>query len=123
MNYYKLIVASSYLRYVPGVRFVATNADRTLPIHDGLVRSGAVPCISITSIYPSGQASFDVLYRCTCVPSRFVCIPRQVLPGGGTMVNMIEFNTGRPPEVVVGKPNPLMLTVLTRAAHLDPARR
>jgi ribonucleotide monophosphatase NagD (HAD superfamily) len=39
------------------------------------------------------------------------------------MVNMIEFNTGRAPEVVVGKPNPLMLTVLTKAAHLDPARR
>jgi hypothetical protein len=39
------------------------------------------------------------------------------------MVNMIEFNTGRAPEVVVGKPNPRMLTVLTKAAHLDPARR
>ena len=38
MNYYKLIIASSYLRYVPGVRFVATNPDKTLPIHDGLVR-------------------------------------------------------------------------------------
>jgi hypothetical protein len=37
MNYYKLIIASSYLRYVPGVRFVATNPDKTLPIHDGLV--------------------------------------------------------------------------------------
>ncbi len=38
MNYYKLIIASSYLRYVPGVRFVATNPDKTLPIHGGLVR-------------------------------------------------------------------------------------
>jgi ribonucleotide monophosphatase NagD (HAD superfamily) len=64
---------------------------------------------------------------CSLIRHRF-CLHRhrlcvQVLPGGGTMVNMIEFNTGRAPEVVVGKPNPLMLTVLTKAAHLDPARR
>lgn len=67
--YYKLAVASSYLRYRPEVRFVATNRDLTFPDTHQLVPGGGVgKCAAVQG--EAGAARTPPLRRLLLLPSQ-----------------------------------------------------
>ena len=86
MNYYKLVIGSSYLRYVPGCRFVATNAYVFAVAVRACVHVCVCACVLLLTRMTGNRHRRD---------KTFPIHDGLVIPGGGTMVNMIAFNTER----------------------------
>lgn len=104
-NYFKVATAASYLRYIEGCRFIATNTDRTFPSTDMLL-PGSGTLVHMVSFAAERCAQLE------CCQFKVEACARTTW----------RAYVRREPDVVVGKPSPKMLEVLAAYAGLDLSR-